>query len=93
MIREGAWADHLVVVATAYMLQRDIMIITSAPGSTPEGSVVWVQPAQAAAVQPTPAPIYLGHEHENHYVPLIPLQVLGVRFFQLLKLVCPIPYQ
>ena len=69
MSRAGEWADHVVVQATAQILQRDIMIVTSSADSDPDNCICWVrgQPSDGGS-----DPILLGHVHENHYVALRP---------------------
>ncbi|KAL3889413.1 hypothetical protein ACJMK2_001757 [Sinanodonta woodiana] len=68
MARDGEWADHVVVVAMARMLQMDIMIVTSSPSSGPEDNIVWV--VGKTAFQENP--ILLGHVWESHYISLQP---------------------
>ncbi|KAL3889508.1 hypothetical protein ACJMK2_001846, partial [Sinanodonta woodiana] len=41
MAEDGEWADHILVVAMARKLQRDIMIVTSAPSSGNDDNVAW----------------------------------------------------
>ncbi|KAL3887766.1 hypothetical protein ACJMK2_000159 [Sinanodonta woodiana] len=69
MARDGEWADHVVVVAMARMLQIDIMIVTSSPVSGPESVIVWVVGQTAFQGDP----ILLGHVWESHYMSLQPI--------------------
>ncbi|KAL3889183.1 hypothetical protein ACJMK2_001533 [Sinanodonta woodiana] len=68
MAMDSQWADHVVVVAMARMLQMDIMIVTSSPSSGPENIIVWV--VGKTAFQDDP--ILLGHVWESHYLSLQP---------------------
>ncbi|KAL3889371.1 hypothetical protein ACJMK2_001715, partial [Sinanodonta woodiana] len=68
MARDKEWADHVVVVAMAKMLQMDIMIVTSSPSSGPE-NIVWV--VGKTAFQDDP--ILIGHVWEYHYLSLQPI--------------------
>ncbi|KAL3888019.1 hypothetical protein ACJMK2_000403, partial [Sinanodonta woodiana] len=69
MARDGEWADHVVVVAMARMLQMDIMIVTSSPSSGPENIIAWVVGQTAFQGDP----ILLGHVWESHYMSLQPI--------------------
>ncbi|KAL3889145.1 hypothetical protein ACJMK2_001499, partial [Sinanodonta woodiana] len=69
MARDGEWADHVVVVAMARMLQMDIMIVTSSPSSGPENIIVWV----VGKTDFQDDPIILGHVWESHYMSLQPI--------------------
>ncbi|KAL3889191.1 hypothetical protein ACJMK2_001539, partial [Sinanodonta woodiana] len=69
MARDGEWADHVVVVAMARMLQMDIMIVTSSPSSGPENIIVWV----VGKTDFQEDPIILGHVWESHYMSLQPI--------------------
>ncbi|KAL3888756.1 hypothetical protein ACJMK2_001116, partial [Sinanodonta woodiana] len=69
MAMDGEWADHVVVVAMARMLQIDIMIVTSSPLSSPEENIVWV----IGKTSFQDDPILLGHIWESHYVSLQPI--------------------
>ncbi|KAL3888933.1 hypothetical protein ACJMK2_001293, partial [Sinanodonta woodiana] len=66
MDRDREWADHVVVVAMARMLQMDIMIVTSSPSSGPKDIIVWVVGKTAFQEDP----ILLGHVWESHYMSL-----------------------
>ncbi|KAL3889410.1 hypothetical protein ACJMK2_001754 [Sinanodonta woodiana] len=69
MARDDEWADHVVVVAMARMLQIDIMIVTSSPLSGPENIIVWV----VGKTDFQDDPILLGHVWESHYMSLQPI--------------------
>ncbi|KAL3889408.1 hypothetical protein ACJMK2_001752 [Sinanodonta woodiana] len=69
MARDSEWADHVVVVAMARMLQIDIMIVTSSPLSGPENIIVWV----VGKTDFQEDPILLGHVWESHYMSLQPI--------------------
>ncbi|KAL3889375.1 hypothetical protein ACJMK2_001719 [Sinanodonta woodiana] len=69
MARDSEWADHVVVVAMARMLQMDIMIVTSSPLSGPENIIVWAVGKNAFQGDP----ILLGHVWESHYMSLQPI--------------------
>ncbi|KAL3889377.1 hypothetical protein ACJMK2_001721, partial [Sinanodonta woodiana] len=74
MARDGEWADHVVVVAMARMLQMDIMIVTSSPSSGPENSIVWVVGKTAFQGDP----IIQGHVWESHYMSLQPIALVDL---------------
>ncbi|KAL3889477.1 hypothetical protein ACJMK2_001817 [Sinanodonta woodiana] len=68
MAEDGEWADHILVVAMARTLQRDIMIVTSAPASGNDDNVAWVVGQDNFQGDP----ILLGHIWEHHYESLEP---------------------
>ncbi|KAL3889480.1 hypothetical protein ACJMK2_001820, partial [Sinanodonta woodiana] len=68
MAEDGEWADHVLVVAMARTLQRDIMIVTSAPSSGNDDNVAWVVGQDNFQRDP----ILLGHTWEHHYESLEP---------------------
>ncbi|KAL3889501.1 hypothetical protein ACJMK2_001839, partial [Sinanodonta woodiana] len=68
MAEDGEWADHVLVVAMARTLQRDIMIVTSAPASGNDDNVAWVVGQDNFQGDP----ILLGHIWEHHYESLEP---------------------
>ncbi|KAL3889445.1 hypothetical protein ACJMK2_001789 [Sinanodonta woodiana] len=68
MAENGEWADHVLVVAMARTLQRDIMIVTSAPASGNDDNVAWVIGQDNFQGDP----ILLGHIWEHHYESLEP---------------------
>ncbi|XP_072015405.1 uncharacterized protein [Amphiura filiformis] len=63
MAQDGIWADHLVLVATAYRLQRDIRVVTSSP----EGQGDEVDCLIACGSFSIETPIMVGHIWEWHY--------------------------
>ncbi|CAG2217969.1 unnamed protein product [Mytilus edulis] len=68
MLQNGEYADHVVVIGMSRMLQRDIVIVTSAPSTNNEDSVLWVTGCDGFSGNP----ILLGHIFENHYQSLQP---------------------
>ena len=42
MAKRGTWADHVVVVAMARMLEHDIVIVTSSPSTSENECLTWV---------------------------------------------------
>ena len=66
MSRDGEWADHVVLVAMAHMLKRDIMVVTSSPEETGDKAVQWI----VGDVNFKGTPIRLGHVWELHYMSL-----------------------
>ncbi|KAL3889488.1 hypothetical protein ACJMK2_001828 [Sinanodonta woodiana] len=71
MAEDGEWADHVLVVAMARTLQRDIMIVTSTPASGNDDNIAWVVGQDNFQGDP----ILLGHILEHHYESLEPLVV------------------
>ncbi|XP_072050658.1 uncharacterized protein [Amphiura filiformis] len=71
MSKDGKWADAVILVAMARMLERDIMVVTSSRSSTDdEAYLQWiVGDVQYKGV----TPIRLGHVCEVHYVSLEPV--------------------
>ncbi len=63
MQQDGEWADHVILVATAHLLRRDIMVVTSSPQSQGDQMVCWIRCAASFTGQP----IMLGHLWEWHY--------------------------
>ncbi|KAL3887952.1 hypothetical protein ACJMK2_000337 [Sinanodonta woodiana] len=63
MARDGEWADHVVVVAMARMLQIDIIIVTSSGHQD-----IIVRVVGQTAFQGNP--ILLGHVSKSHYISL-----------------------
>ena len=63
MAQAGEWADALVVVAMAQMLQHDILILTSSPQTSDEQFYNWIYGAPNFKGRP----IVVGHEYEYHY--------------------------
>lgn len=68
MSQDGVYADHVVVMGIAHMLERDIMIVTSSPGSGPEEVITWITGKKEFCGEP----ILIGHFWENHYQSLEP---------------------
>ena len=66
---DGEFADHIAVQATALMLRRDILIVTSSPESNHENCIVYI----IGEDNFSGIPILLGHHWENHYQSLAPL--------------------
>ena len=67
MRRSGEWADHIVVMLTAILLNRNIMIVMSSPGAGPDNIVALV-----GQDEQNRAPLLIGHRWESHYVSLCP---------------------
>ena len=63
MKRDGEFADHIVVQATARKLKTDIRIVTSSPESNRENCIVYI----IGENNFSGIPILLGHYWENHY--------------------------
>ena len=63
MAKTGEWADALVVVAMAHMLQHDILVLTSSPQTSDQQFFHWIYGAPNFIGQP----IMVGHEYEFHY--------------------------
>ena len=70
MAKSGTWADHVVVINMAKMLQRDIMVVTSSPRSSGNDCLVWVPGDRSGKNEP----LLLGHMWENHYQSLQPIE-------------------
>ena len=69
MAEDGEWADHVLVIAMARTLQRDIMIVTSSPSSGNKDNIAWVVGQDNFQGDP----ILLGHIWEHHYESLEPI--------------------
>ncbi|XP_072043457.1 uncharacterized protein [Amphiura filiformis] len=64
MARDGVWADHIVITATAHLLQRDILIVTSSPqGADNDDPSIRISGSTDGSEQP----LLLGHVWELHY--------------------------
>ena len=64
MARNGEWADHIVIIATAYLLQRDIVIVTSSPqGMGSAEPFIRISCRSEVSREP----LLLGHVWESHY--------------------------
>ena len=68
MAKPGEWADHVAVVTTARMLQRDIHIVTSLQSADPDEGLSWIAGKEGY----TEPPLLLGHVHDLHYESLQP---------------------
>ncbi|XP_072041405.1 uncharacterized protein [Amphiura filiformis] len=63
MAQNGNWADHVVLVATAHHLRRDIMVVMSSPQSQDDQTVCRIGSGSHFGGNP----IMLGHLWELHY--------------------------
>lgn len=64
MERDGEYADHVIIQFTAKYLQREILIVTSSPGSknaNRENVIINEEDGRNGC------PLLLGHVYENHY--------------------------
>ena len=66
MSKSGEWADHIIVMLTANLLQKDIMVLTSAPTSGANNNITWI----SCLEENTGMPLMVGHIWENHYISL-----------------------
>ena len=69
MAKCGTWADHVVVITMARMLEHDIVIVTSSPSTSGEVCLTWVI-GDSTKEKP---PLLLAHLWENHYQSLQPI--------------------
>lgn len=69
MAKRGTWADHVVVVSMARMLERDIVIVTSSPSTSENECLTWV----IGDTTMKKKPLLLAHLWENHYQSLQPI--------------------
>ncbi|XP_072036646.1 uncharacterized protein [Amphiura filiformis] len=71
MAKDGEWADHIIIVAMANMLQHDILVITSSPQGTDtsQNELVWI----VGTPNFEGKPIMLGNEWDTHYRSLAPI--------------------
>ncbi|CAG2214046.1 OTUD3 [Mytilus edulis] len=67
MRHNGVFADHVVVVGLAYMLETNMLIVTSNPQSNPDNCMNHI----VGRIDYRGTPILLGHVWENHYHSLI----------------------
>ena len=81
MARSGEYADHVIVLAMARMLNKDIVIVTSAPSTEREDCIVWISGSDRF----TGDPFLLGHIYENHYQSLQQIGLLKMSYFLLYK--------
>lgn len=65
MSKDGAWGDHIVLVALANALRKTVRVVTSLETDSYE-IVVETDNTDGA-------PILLGHLSENHYMSLEPI--------------------
>ena len=65
-MRDGEWADHVILVAMANMLKRDIMVVTSSPEGTDNKAIQWI----VGDLDFKGTPLRLGHVSELHYISL-----------------------
>ncbi|XP_072039985.1 uncharacterized protein [Amphiura filiformis] len=63
MAQDGEWCDHVVLVATAHLLRRNIMVVTSSPQSQSDQTVCWIRSGASFSGNP----IMVGHLWEWHY--------------------------
>ena len=64
MAKSGEWADHIVIIATAHLLQRDIVIVTSSPQGMDSAEPFIRISCKSELFR---EPILLGHVWESHY--------------------------
>ncbi|VDI11576.1 Hypothetical predicted protein [Mytilus galloprovincialis] len=69
MRRNGVFADHVVVLGMARMLETNILIVTSNPQASPENCMTHI----VGKMNYDGMTIILGHVWENHYYSLISL--------------------
>lgn len=67
MRQDGVFADHIVVVGIANMLETNMLIVTSNPLSNPDNCMTHIVGSRNFQG----VPILLGHVWENHYYSLI----------------------
>ena len=64
MSKNGEWADHIVIIATAHLMQRDIIIVTSSPqGMDTTEPFITISCRSELSREP----LLLGHVWESHY--------------------------
>ena len=73
MARRGTWADNVVIINMAKMLEHDILIVTSSPNTSGNDCLLWVSGDRTGKK----APLLLGHLWENHYQSLQPIEPTG----------------
>ena len=73
MARRGTWADNVVIINMAKMLEHDILIVTSSPNTSGNDCLLWVSGDRTGKK----APLLLGHLWENHYQSLQPIDPTG----------------
>lgn len=67
MRNNGVFADHIVLIGIANMLQTNMLIVTSNPQSNPDNCMTHI----VGNRNYRGVPILLGHVWENHYYSLI----------------------
>ena len=73
MARRGTWADNVVIINMAKMLEHDTLIVTSSPNTSENDCLLWVSGDRTGKK----APLLLGHLWENHYQSLQPIEQTG----------------
>ncbi|XP_076091292.1 nuclear GTPase SLIP-GC-like isoform X2 [Mytilus galloprovincialis] len=69
MSKNMEWADHVIVVTMARMLEQNIIIVTSSPDTDKDDSLVWVNGGEECNEK---LPLLVGHYWETHYQSLQP---------------------
>ncbi|XP_052090922.1 nuclear GTPase SLIP-GC-like isoform X2 [Mytilus californianus] len=69
MSKNMEWADHVIVVTMARMLEQNIIIVTSSPETDKDDSLVWVDGGEGCNEK---LPLLVGHYWEYHYQSLQP---------------------
>ncbi|XP_071154236.1 nuclear GTPase SLIP-GC-like isoform X2 [Mytilus edulis] len=69
MSKNMEWADHVIVVTMARMLEQNIIIVTSSPDTDKDDSLVWVNGGEKCNEK---RPLLVGHYWETHYQSLQP---------------------
>ncbi|XP_066302032.1 uncharacterized protein [Branchiostoma lanceolatum] len=67
MSRDGEWGDHIVLMALASVLRREIHVVSSTPG---DDFLTKVKPNGGTDAPVTGPPLLLGNYAEQHYVSL-----------------------
>lgn len=73
MSKNMEWADHVIVVTMARMLEQNIIIVTSSPETDKDDSLVWVDGGEGCNEK---LPLLVGHYWEYHYQSLQPKESL-----------------
>ncbi|XP_072051078.1 uncharacterized protein [Amphiura filiformis] len=73
MSKCGEWANHVVAVCAAHMLQIPIIIIMSSPSGSCDSNILTIKGGPNAAHRQVEDSILLGHRWENHYQSLEPI--------------------
>ncbi|XP_072019683.1 uncharacterized protein [Amphiura filiformis] len=71
--KSGEWANHVVAVCTAHMLQISIIIIMSSPSGSCDTNMLPIKGGRNVAHRQMEDSILLGHRWENHYQSLEPI--------------------